>query len=120
VLGRIMATAGLGGTLALGGAGLASASPTPAHGPRFSCAHAPQALARINQFESRATTYLSKAPAREAAAVKAGKPTRAAAIAARSAAVRARQVRARALVQRIETACPGAAAAPSSGSGPAT
>jgi hypothetical protein len=111
MIGRIIATAALGGTLALGGTAAASAAPTTTASRHFDCANAPKALSRINTLESKAQSFVTKATARETAATNAGHPKVAKRIGRRIAFVERREARGTTLVQRIETACPGATAA---------
>lgn len=116
MFGRIIATAALGSSMALGGATAASAASTTTAATNFNCANAPKVLARISTMESKAQTFVTKATAREAAATKAGHTKLAKAIQRRIAAVEKREARGTTLTQRIEAACPGSAATPSSNS----
>lgn len=114
MFGRIIATAALGGALALGGATAASAAPTTSAATNFNCANASKALGRISTLESKAQRFVTKATAREAAAAKAGHSKLAGAIQKRISAVEKREARGTTLVQRIQAACPGSTATPSS------
>jgi hypothetical protein len=118
MFGKLVATATLGGSLALGGgtvamaapgsAAAASSSATPTSS--FNCANAPKALHRLTRLEARAQTYLGKATAREDAAAKAGHTKRAQAIARRISAIEKRESKVTARMARIEAACPGSSA----------
>jgi hypothetical protein len=110
---KILATAAIAGTLAFGGATAASAAPSSST-TQFNCTNAPKALARLNAWESKAQTFVTKATARETKASNAGHPKVANYIKHRIARVEKREVRRNSLIQRIETACPGATASPTS------
>lgn len=114
MFGRIIAAVALGGTLALGGATAASAAPTSSV-TNVNCANASKALARLAALESEAQSFVTKATAREAAATEAGHAKLARAIEKRIDRIEKRESRGVALIQRIETGCPGSTATPPSG-----
>jgi hypothetical protein len=109
MLRKIVATAALGGTLALGGGTAAYAAPSASSTTQFNCANAPKALARLNTWESKAQTFVTKATARETKASNAGHTKVANFIRHRISVVQRREARRDSLIQRIESACPGAA-----------
>jgi hypothetical protein len=113
---KIVATAAIGGALALGGATAASAAPSSST-TQFNCANAPKALARLNAWESKAQTFVTRATARETKASNAGHTNVANYIKHRISRVEKREARRNSLIQRIETACPGATASPTSATG---
>jgi hypothetical protein len=105
---KLVATAVLGGTLALGGATAASAAPSSST-TQINCANAPRALARLIAWESKARTFVTKATARETKASSAGHTKIADLIEHRISVVQKREARRNSLIQRLESACPGAA-----------
>lgn len=118
---KIIATTALTGALALGIGGVASAATTaaPATGAgathTFNCARAPKVLARIAKLESWAQTFIPKAQAREAKAQQNGNTARANKIAARITKVQGLEAKAATLQQKVQSECPGAVPATSSG-----
>ncbi|MGH9919270.1 MAG: hypothetical protein ACRD6W_10460 [Nitrososphaerales archaeon] len=113
---RIIATAALGGSLAIGGSTAAWAASSTTQPTQFNCTNAPKALARITKLESKAQTFVTKATAREATATKAGHTRVAKFIQHRITAVQRREAKGTALMKRIESACPGSGPATSSSS----
>ena len=111
---RIFATAALGGSLALGGATAAWAAPTTTAPSHFNCAKASKALSHIDKVESKDQAFVVKATSRETAATKAKHPKAAKLIQKRITAAQKREARATTRMQRIEAACPGSTATPSS------
>jgi hypothetical protein len=116
---KIVAAAAIGGTLSFGGATAASAAPSSST-TQFNCANAPKALARLNSWESKAQTFVTKATAREAKASSAGHTKAANFIKHRISKVERREARRNSLIQSIETACSGATASPTSPTSPAS
>ena len=106
MLKKIIATAVLGGTLALGAAGVAGAA-TTGNATHPNCAKAQAAVTRIAKLEAKANVWLPKAQQREAAAVQNGNTKRAARIERRIDRVQKLEAKANARVQRIEAKCPG-------------
>ena len=106
MLARIIATAALGGALAIGGSTAAwAATPAPVANSttsaKFNCANAAKALQRIGVAESKAQSLVTKA----------GRTQIADRIARRIAVLEKREARGTKLTQRIETACPGSGSA---------
>jgi hypothetical protein len=108
---KVLLTLALGGGLALGTLGVASAA-TPSNGGTKTpdCSKAPAALSHIATAESRISTRLPEAKNRLAQAQTAGRTVAVARIEAVIAKVNARQVELTSRLQRIEAACPGATA----------
>lgn len=112
---KLMAAAAVCGALTLGGAVLATAAGAATGGSSSgtdapNCAKAPAVLARIDKLETRASNWLPGAEQREATAQQDGDRVQAARIARRIARVERLQQRGDKLEQKIEAACPGAAA----------
>ena len=105
MLKKIVATAVLGGTLALGAAGVAGAATGGSTHPN--CAKAQAAVTRIVKLEAKANVWLPKAQQREATAVQNGNTARAARIERRIARVQKLEARANARIQKLEAKCPG-------------
>jgi len=114
MLKKIIATVALGGSLAIGGATAASASPPTSSSTHFNCANASKVLSRINKLESKEQTFVTKATAREATATKAGHSKVAKVIERRITVAQKKEARATELTQKIATACPSSPAPSSS------
>ena len=118
---KIIATTALTGALALGVGGVASAATTAATATgagaanTFDCTRAPGVLARIAKLEARAQTFILKAQAREAKDRQAGDTARANKIAVRITKVQGLEAKAADIQQKVESKCPGAVPATSSG-----
>jgi len=112
---KAIAGVALTGALALGSVGVASAATTTPATPgthTFNCARAPKVLARIARFEAKAASRLTVLQAREAKAQAAGKTTAEQRIDLHITRVQDIQPKLTARQQKVESACPGAVAAP--------
>ncbi len=106
MLKKIIATTVLGGTLALGAAGVAGAA-TTGGSAHPNCAKAQAAVTRIVKLEAKADVWLPKAQQREATATQNGNAKRAARIGRRIDRVQKLEAKANARIQKVEAACPG-------------
>ena len=106
MLKKIIATAVLGGTLALGAAGVAGAAATGSS-KHPNCAKAQAAVTRIVKLEAKADAWLPKAQQREATALKNGNTVRAARIEKRIDRVQKLEAKANVRILKLEAACPG-------------
>jgi hypothetical protein len=106
MLKKIIATAVLGGTLALGAAGVAGAATTSGT-THPNCAKAQAAVTRIVKLEAKANVWLPKAQQREATASQNGNTKRADRIERRIARVQKLEAKAAPRIQKLEAACPG-------------
>ncbi len=120
MLRKVIAGLALGGAIALGSVGIASAATTDSPGNpsaptphAFSCTKAPEALAKIASFEAKAAQRLTVLQAREAKAQAAGDTTVAKRVDNRITRVQGIQTKLGTLQQKVESLCPGAVAAPS-------
>jgi hypothetical protein len=119
---KIVATAALGSTLALGAAGVAGAASggsAAAHSttPPKICAKAPALVDRLEKLNTRYDTWLPKAEQREANAKAHHRTRQATRIEDRIKRFGALDTRLNALVKRVETVCPGSGTGTGSGTG---
>jgi hypothetical protein len=108
---KLVTTGVLAGALALGSVGVAGAatpSGSTAGGRHFTCAKAPEALAKLHSLEANGATLVSQAQALQQSLSQDGFTKAAARVGHKIQRLQKVEAKAPALVQRIQARCPGA------------